>query len=263
MKFIETTERQKLAIVGLALGLVLFFSVNIFSNAAFQSARLDLTEDRLFTLSKGTINILSNIEERITLKLYYSKLLGERSPQHAIYYERIYELLGRYREISKGKVQFNIIHPEPFSNTEDKAIADGMLGIPLNNADDLGYFGLSGSNSTDDQVAIPFFTPEREAFLEYDLTKIIYTLGNPRRKIIGVMSTLPINGGASQPPFSRAPRWPVVDKIAEFFEVRPLPKELRQIPSDIDILLLVHPKGLDDFTPVSYTHLTLPTKRIV
>jgi ABC-type uncharacterized transport system involved in gliding motility auxiliary subunit len=248
MKYLGSIEKSKLAVAGLGLGIVLFFSINIFSNAAFQTLRLDLTEDRLFTLSKGTINVLSNIEEPITLKLYYSKLLGERSPQHAVYFERIRELLGRYGEISGGKVHMSIIHPEPFSNSEDKAVANGMLGIPLNNADDLGYFGLSGSNSTDDQAAIPFFTPEREAFLEYDLTKIIYTLGNPKRQVVGVMSTLPINGGASQPPFSQAPRWPIVDKVAEFFEVRPLPKELRQIPDDIDILMLVHPKGFDDFT---------------
>ena len=248
MNRLGNIEKSKLAVASLGLGIVLFFSINIFSNAAFQTLRLDLTEDRLFTLSKGTINVLSNIEEPITLKLYYSKLLGERSPQHAVYFERIRELLGRYEEISDGKVQMIIIHPESFSNSEDKAVANGMLGIPLNNADDLGYFGLSGSNSTDDQAAIPFFTPEREAFLEYDLTKIVYTLGNPKRQVIGVMSTLPINGGASKPPFSQAPRWPIVDKVAEFFEVRPLPEELRQIPNDIDILMLIHPKGFDDFT---------------
>ncbi len=248
MKWLETMEKSKLAVAGLALGMVLFFAVNIFSNAAFQAARLDMTEDRLFTLSEGTMNVLGNIEEPIALKLYYSKLLGERSPQHANYYERIRELLSRYRDISGGKVQLKIIHPEPFTNTEDKAVANGMIGIPLNNADDLGYFGLSGSNSTDDQAAIPFFTPERETFLEYDLTKIIYTLGNPERKVIGVMSPLRLNGGGTRPPFNQDPRWPFLEKVAEFFEVRPLPKELRQIPDDIDILLIVHPKNFDDFT---------------
>ena len=245
---LNSINQSRLAIASLVLGIILFFSINIFSNAVFQTVRLDLTEDRLFTLSKGTINVLSNVKEPIILKLYYSKLLGERSPQHAVYYDRIRELLGRYGEISGGKVKLKVIHPEPFSETEDKAVAGGLIGIPLNNADDLGYFGLSGTNSTDDQTAIPFFTPERESFLEYDLTKIIYTLGNPRRKIIGIMSTLPLNGGASQPPFNQTPRWPIVDKISEFFEVRPLPKELRQIPKEIDILLLVHPKGFDNFT---------------
>jgi len=248
MKRLETIERSKLAVAGLALGVVLFFAVNIFSNAIFQSARLDMTEDRLFTLSEGTMNVLGNIGEPILLKLYYSKLLGERSPQHAVYFERIRELLDRYREISGGKVQLEVIHPEPFSNTEDQAVASGLIGIPLNNADDLGYFGLAGSNSTDDQAAIPFFMPERETFLEYDLTKIIYTLADPERKVIGVMSPLRLNGGGARPPFNQTPPWGFLKKVSEFFEVRPLPKELRQIPGDIDILLIVHPKAFDDFT---------------
>lgn len=248
MKWLETIDRSKLSFAGLALGVVLFFAVNIFSNAAFQSARLDLTEDRLFTLSQGTMSILENIDEPITLKLYYSKLLGERSPQHATYFERIRELLARYQDISGGKVQLQVINPESFSDAEDSAVAAGLQGLPINNAGDLGYFGLAGSNSTDDMAAIPFFTPERDTFLEYDLTKVIYTLADPQRKVVGVISSLPIIGGAMRPPFNRTPRWAIFDQIAEFFEVRNLPKQLRQIPDDIDILMLVHPKEFDDFT---------------
>jgi len=248
MMWLNSIERSKLSAAGLALGVVLFFAVNIFSNAAFQSARLDLTEDRLFTLSQGTMNVLENIEEPISLKLYYSKILGERSPQHATYFERIRELLARYQDISGGKVRLQIINPEPFSDTEDNAVVAGLQGLPLNNAGDLGYFGLAGSNSTDDAVAIPFFTPVRETFLEYDLTKVIYSLAAPKRKVVGVMSSLPILGGASQPPFNQTPRWAILDQIGDFFDVRPLPTQLRQIPGDIDILMLVHPKGLDDFT---------------
>ena len=168
MAWLETVERSKLAAIGLGLGAVLFFAINIFSNATFQAVRLDLTESKLFTLSEGTRNVLGNIDEPITLRLYYSKLLGERSAQHARYFERTRELLDQYRDISGGMVQVEILNPEPFSAAEDRATAAGLQGIPLNNAGDLGYFGLAGSNSTDDRVAIPFFTPERETFLEYD-----------------------------------------------------------------------------------------------
>ncbi len=248
MAWLETIERSKLAALGLSLGAVLFFAVNVFSNATFQAARLDLTESKLFTLSEGTRNVLAGIDEPITLRLYYTKLLDARSPQHARYFERIRELLDRYRDISGGKVQVEILNPEPFSAAEDRATAAGLQGIPLNNAGDLGYFGLAGSNSTDDRVAIPFFTPERETFLEYDLTKIVYTLAEPDRKVVGIMSALPINGGAMRPPFNQTPRWAVMDQIAEFFQVQPLPTQLREIPESIDILMLVHPKGLNDFT---------------
>ncbi len=248
MKWLETIDRSRLAVTGLALSVVLFFAVNIFSNAAFQALRLDLTEGKLFTLSEGTRNVLATIDEPIRLRLYYSKLLGERSPRHATYFERVRELADRYSEISGGKVILEVLNPEPFSDEEDSAIAFGLQGIPLNNTGDLGYFGLAGTNSTDDKAVIPFFTTERESFLEYDLTKVVFTLANPERKLVGVMSRLPIEGGAMRPPFTQTPAWAVMAQIREFFEVRSLPNELREIPQDIDILMLVHPKGMNDFT---------------
>ncbi|MDA1090366.1 MAG: Gldg family protein [Proteobacteria bacterium] len=263
MRWIQTLERSKLAVLGLGLGVVLFFAVNVFSNATFQAARLDLTEGKLFTLSSGTMKMLGSIGEPISLKLYYSELLGERSPQHATYFERIRELLERYQDISGGRVQLEVVNPEPFSDAEDRAVAAGLKGIPLNNAGDLGYFGLSGSNSTDDKTAIPFFTPERETFLEYDLTRIIYTLADPERKVIGVMSPLPINGGASQPPYQQAPRWAILEQINDFFTVKALPMQMREIPDDIDILMLVHPKAMDDFTLYAIDQFVLGGGRVL
>ena len=248
MKWLESIEKSKLGAAGLALAVVLFFAVNIFSNAAFQASRLDLTEGKLFTLSQGTLKVLADIDEPIAIRLFYTKLLGERSPRHAIYFERVRELLERYADLSQGKVTLEVIKPEPFSDSEDRAVAAGLQGIPLNDSGDLGYFGLAGANSTDDRASIPFFTTERETFLEYDLTRIVHTLANPERTVVGLMSPLPLNGGSTRPPFNAGPRWAVLDQISEFFEVHPLPMELRQIPENIDILMLVHPKGLSDFT---------------
>ncbi len=248
MKWLEKRERSRLAAGGLVLAVVLLLAFNIFSNATFQSLRLDLTEGKLFTLSQGTLNVLHAIDEPITVKLYYTKLLGERSPYHATYFERVRELLEQYADVSGGKLRLELLDPEPFTDAEDSAVAAGLQGAPLNNAGDLGYFGLAATNSTDDRAAIPFFTPERETFLEYDLTKVVYTLTNPERKVVGVMSRLPIEGGATRPPFTPSPRWAVMDQINEFFEIQSLPNELREIPQDIDILMLIHPKGLDDYT---------------
>ncbi|MCH7551210.1 MAG: Gldg family protein [Proteobacteria bacterium] len=248
MKWLESIEKSKLGAAGLALAVVLFFAVNIFSNAAFQASRLDLTEGKLFTLSQGTLKVLADIDEPIAIRLFYTKLLGERSPRHATYFERVRELLERYADLSQGKVILEVIKPEPFSDSEDRAVAAGLQGIPLNDSGDLGYFGLAGANSTDDRASIPFFTTERETFLEYDLTRIVHTLANPERTVVGLMSPLPLNGGSTRPPFNAGPRWAVLDQISEFFEVHPLPMEMRQIPENIDILMLVHPKGLSDFT---------------
>jgi len=259
----QSPGRTKLAIGSLALGVVLFFAVNVFSNSTFQGWRLDLTEGRLFTLSEGTLTVLSDIEEPVTLRLYYSKLLGESSPRHATYFERVRELLERYADLSNDKVQLELYNPEPFSDAEDKAVADGLKGIPLNNSGELGYFGMAGTNSTDDQAVIPFFTTEREAFLEYDMTKVIHTLANPDRKVVGLMTGLPVDGGASRPPFNQQPPWAIMDQIKEFFVVETLPTALRQIPDNIDILLLIHPKALDDFTLYAIDQFVLGGGRVL
>jgi ABC-type uncharacterized transport system involved in gliding motility auxiliary subunit len=264
MDRLQSVDRGKLALIGLALGVVLLFAVNIFSNASLNTAKLDLTQGKLFTLSQGTRNVLKGIDEPITLKLYYSKLLGERSPSHANLFERVRELLSRYADLSGGKVRLELLHPEPFSDAEDRAVAGGLQGVPINNAGDLGYFGLTGNNTTDDQVVIPFFTTEREPFLEYDITKLVFTLANPARQVVGVMSSLPLEGGnPMRPPFQQSPRWAVLDQVNEFFQVLPVPLSYTEIPKEVEILMLVHPHGLGDATLYAIDQFVLRGGRVL
>ncbi|MFB3149795.1 MAG: GldG family protein [Alphaproteobacteria bacterium] len=245
METLRHLDRRTLALGGLVLVTVLFLAVNVFSNMTFRSWQLDLTEEKLFTLSDGTRSVLASIDEPIDVRLYYTKLLGERSPVHATYFARVRELLERYEDLSGGKVRLELRNPEPFSDTEDRAVAFGLQGIPVNAAGDLGYFGLAATNSTDDEGVIPYFSPEREAFLEYDLTRLIFSLANPKRKVVGLISSLPIDGGAAGP-FAPARRWVVMDQIRELFIVRSLAADIKAIPDSVDILMLVHPKGLTE-----------------
>ena len=240
-------DRSGRAVLGLCLAVVLFFTVNIFSNTAFKSMQLDLTEDRLFTLSDGTRRVLGSLDEPVDIRLFFSRALGERSPDNARYHNRVRELLLQYAEIAGGKIRLSFENPEPFSSSEDRAVAFGLEGIPVNEAGDQGFFGLAATNSTDDQVVIPFFATERESFLEYDLTKMVQRLVNPAQKTIGLLSTLPIAGGYV-PEFGTTERWPVVERIMEFFLIMPLPTEVRAIPEEVDILMIVHPVGLNPHT---------------
>ncbi len=240
-------SRQKLTVVAVVLGGVLFLAVNVFSNNAFRALQADLTEGSLYTLSEGTLKVLAKVDEPITARLYFSHFLGEQSPTHARYYERVRELLERYQNLTQGRLRLQLFNPEPFSDDEDSAVAYGLTGVPVNETGDLGYFGLAGSNSTDDFEVISFFSPEREAFLEYDLTKLVNALATPKKTVVGVLSTLPINGGFL-PGAGNRPRWSVIDQINEFFEVQPVPPDAPVIDKDVDILMLVHPKGLKPAT---------------
>jgi len=246
MKFLEKADRTRLAIAALVLAAITLLAVNVFANTVFHAVRLDLTQEKLFTLSPGTIKALRSIDEPITVRLYFSKILGEQSPLYGNHYTRVRELLEQYADIAGGKLKLEFYDPEPFSGSEDRAVAFGLQGAPVDNAGDLGYFGLAATNSTDDQVIIPFFSRDREAFLEYDLTKMIHTLTHPKKKVVGLISSIPINGRVG-PPYNRPSKpWMVMDQIREFFDVWPLDNKIKVIPKEIDTLMIVHPRGLSD-----------------
>jgi len=239
-----------LTTTGLLLAVALFLAINIASTAALKSARIDVTENALYTLSQGTKNILQNLEEPITLRFYLSQKLATSRPGISSYTIRVKELLEEYERLAAGKIQLRIIDPEPFSEEEDRAEGFGLQGVPVDQSNTTFYFGLAGTNTTDDEEVIPFFAPNRAEFLEYDVTKLIYQLDKPQQKIIGVMSTLPIQGDTQASPFAqnKAEPWMIMEHLRQLFELQTLETDIDSIPETIDVLMLVHPKGLSDKT---------------
>ncbi|HEX7775490.1 MAG TPA: GldG family protein, partial [Parvibaculum sp.] len=120
--------RSGTRLLTLALLAVLFLSVNLFSNIVFRSAQIDLTQNRLFTLSKGTENVLAKIDEPITLKFFYSESLATDFPQVRTYANRVRDLLEEIRDRSHGKIILEVVDPEPFSEQEDLAMSLGLKG---------------------------------------------------------------------------------------------------------------------------------------
>lgn len=239
------TKSQR-AVAGLGLALALLLSVNIISNVTLKPFQLDLTENKLFTVSQGTKDIIGGIDEPIVLRLYFTKAMGEGNPAHAHHFVRVKELLERYASLSDGRIRLELLDAAPFSPAEDQAVAFGLTGVPYNEAGDLGYFGLVGTNSTDDIDLVKYFAVDRENFLEYDLSKLIQRLTHPAKKVVGLISSLPI-GGAGAIPNQETQQWPLIQTVREFFEIRPLPSYIERIPDDIDVLWIVHPRGFDDY----------------
>ena len=233
---------------GVVLALVLLFAVNILASRLLGPARIDLTENRLFTLSEGTRAILTSLDEPVTLRFYLSQRELERVPGIGGYTDRVRALLDEYRRLAGGKLTLHVIDPEPFSEEEDRAVGYGLRGVPLGLDEGIFYFGLAGTNSVDDEEVIPFFAAEREQFLEYDVTKLVHNLSNPQQKIVGLLSSLPVEGQG--PPMQAAmggmgaQPWMVIDQIRQLFELRSLHPKLDEIPEDIDVLMLVHPQTL-------------------
>ncbi|HEX2245735.1 MAG TPA: Gldg family protein [Gammaproteobacteria bacterium] len=229
---------------GLLLAAGLFVAANIVANQILTSERLDLTENRLFSLSSGTENILKQLEEPIQLKFYFSAKLLSSAPAFLNYGTRIRDMLEEYIAKSGGKLELSVIDPEPFSEAEDEAVGYGIKQLPVNAAGDMGYIGLVGVNTTDEEEVIPVFQPNKEESLEYELTKLIYTLAHPKKRVIGVISALPVFGAATDG--RPGGGWNIVSLLREVFEVRDLGTEPTEIAQDVDTLLLIHPKNLSD-----------------
>jgi len=249
----------------LIIAVVLFLAVNILANTWLTGARLDLTEHRLYTLSEGTLKTLERLDEPVHLRLYLSQKLATKLPRVSGYATRVRELLQEYALKAKGKLQVSIIDPEPFTEREDRAVSYGLQGIPLNDGESTFYFGLVGTNALDDVETIRYLSTEREQFLEYDITKLIYTLENPKRKVIGLLSTLPLDGMDRRAMMMRRqPQpWVILEQMRQLFEVKRIPTTAEDIPDDVNVLMIVHPKKLSERTLYAIDQFVLRGGRVL
>ena len=237
-------DRAAVSVAAIILAIVLFLSVNLFSALTFASQRMDLTEDRLFTLSDSTRAVVTALEEPVTVRLYQSRDLLEAAPQLNVYADRVNELLRAYADMSDGKLNFEVVNALPFSSEEDRAIAFQLEGFQLSATGERGYFGLVATNSTDDVQVISFLAPDREPFLEYDLTRMVNNLANPRKPIVGVIDGL----GVMERPADRLPPMALIRQMQQIFQVRGLVYDADEIPPNADVLVVVHPSNLGDRT---------------
>ncbi len=228
-------------LIALAAG---FVAVTILSSFLLRGIRLDLTENRLYSIAPGTQGILAGIDEPITLYYFFSEQASRDIPELRSYAERVRDLLEEMAQRSSGKLRLNVIDPQPFSEEEDRATGFGLSPVPAGPRGEPFFFGLAGTNSTDGRETIGFFQPEKEEFLEYDVASLIYRLAHPRRAVIGLVSSLPVNGGPDSPFGAARPAWAGIAQLNALFDVKPLTSGFASIAKDIDVLLLVHPKQL-------------------
>ncbi len=229
---------------GLVIALALFLGINIIANQSLTGLRLDVTEAKLHTLSEGTQNILRGIDEPITLRFYFSAKQFAAVPEFATYGKRVRDLLEEYEAAADGKIRLLVIDPEPFSEAEDQAVGFGIEPVPMNASGERGFIGLVGTNAIDDEIPIPILSPERESALEYELTKMVYNLSNPKKRVIGIVTGLPVSSDVPDPQTGRTTRreWGVITLLREIYEVKRLDMETREIDADIDTLIVIHPK---------------------
>jgi len=247
----SASSRKALGYWTLALLLFGLIVAVVASNVFVRGLRLDLTESNLYTLGEGTQAVLDGIEEPVNLYFFFSNEATEQLPTLRAYATRVREMLEELEaNAPDGKLVLHVVDPLPFSEEEDRAEQLGLQGANVGPAGEAVYFGLAGTNSIGTTDRIPFFQPDprREAFLEYDIARLIYNLASTDKTVVGLFTSAPVSGGFDPQTQQPTQPWVVVEQAEQLLEVRTLPPSVLKVDDDIDVLWIVHPAMLDEPT---------------
>lgn len=227
------------------LVLAIILLLLIISSIAFRHVRLDLTEQQIFTLSQGSQNIVVNLHNPVELTLYYSDKASKDLATLRNYAQQVQDLLAEYVLAGNGNITLKVVDPEPFSEAEDKAAESGLQAVPVSSGDDI-YFGLVAKSVSGEEAIIGFLQPDKEAFLEYDISSLIYRMGRAKAPAIGLLSGLDVRGGFDMQTGQPTAPWIVFEQMEQLYEVRSLDEQLSNLDPDINLLLLIQPPVLSD-----------------
>ncbi len=235
------------SVAGVAAMLMIVLMINFIIGTFKQ--RIDLTHERLYTLSDGTKKILKTLDGKVEIRFYFSQGEKEMDAGLKSYAQHVEDLLAEYKKASGGKVQIKKLNPKPDSDAEDSAHLDGIEGQMLPTGDNL-YFGLAISY-LEQKVALPALPPNRERLLEYDISRAISKVANPTKPIIGLMTPLPMFGMPNNPMMMRMGQqpqepWVVITELQRDFTLKQVPMTSDKIDDDIKVLVVVHPKDITE-----------------
>ncbi len=262
------------AVIGAILVLVIAFSAISISQNLTNRLKLDLTGQKLYTLSDGTRAILAKLHQPVKAKLYYAKTAALKAPDQIRYFNNYYEfvkaLLEEYTTAAKGMVELEIIDPRPFSKEEEQALQYGLKRFPITREENF-FFGLVVQTQFGVEKTIPFFSPDRQNFVEYDISYLIDTAVTRQKKRIGVISSLPVMGQDVTPYMARLmqiqnqrpkPPWTIITQLRKQCEVKQVPIDVNDI-EDVDILIVIHPKDLPKQTLFAIDQFVLKGGRTI
>ncbi|NWH09568.1 MAG: Gldg family protein [Alphaproteobacteria bacterium] len=260
-----TLDRRLIAILALVLAAIFFLALNIASTVFFRAARLDLTDNQLYTLADGTREILFSLEEPITLRFFFSSKVAASYPTIRSYAERVRDLIGEYQALSGGKLIVEESDPEPFSEDEDRAVALGIKPGPTEDGQTI-YFGLVATNTVDGKEVIGFFDQSREEFLEYDLTSMIARLNERKKPVLGLVTNLPLDtgpGGLMAAMQGQSQPFMIYYELVNSFEIEFLEQKFDTVPDNVSALMIAHPKTLDQKTLYAIDQFVMKGGRVI
>ncbi len=240
----EKRRSTLLATVGILVALV---ATNTAAWFVLRGARIDVTEEKLYTISPGVHELVRSLPEPVKLDFYWTREQGADLPTVRAYAQRVQEFLEEIAGASDGMLDLRVIDPEPFSETEDMARAAGITPRTLDTTGRVLMFGLAVRGPTDKVEAIPFLDPAQEPFLEYEIARRILSVGRDKKSVVAVLSTIP-----EEKPFN--PRSPMAQggknilfqQLDLLYDVKRLDLAAPSIPQDAGALVVIQPRMLSE-----------------
>ena len=236
-----------------AVGVVVMFVVIIAVNLIVGSARtrLDLTADKLYTLSPGTKAILKRLDTPVEVRFYFSQSETRVPSNIRTYANDVEDLLEEFSLASNGKIKVRKIDPKPDSDAEEAAQADGVEPQQMGPLGENFYFGLA--ISLDPEKVTVRLATDRERLLEYDIAHALGLVISTNKPVLGVMTPLPMFGQPANPMMMRMGQpgqgqrpWVFIQELKRDYNVRQVQMETDKIDDDIQVLIVAHPKNISD-----------------
>ncbi len=248
--------------VGIVLIVVAYLTFAAFNSQVLSGNKLDLTEHGLYTLSAGSREVVETIDEPLHLYFFFSEAASADLPGLRAYAERVWQLLQQFESVAGGRILLHRIDPLPFTDAEDRAAAFGLQAVPVGANGEL-FFGLAATNALDGEEVIPFFQPDRETFVEYEVSRLIDTLANPDRPVVGLLSSIDIAPGFDTQTFQPTPGWIIADELGSRFDLRTIDPVEFALDDDIDVLIVIHPKDLSEEVLFSIDQFAMAGGRVL
>ncbi|MFA6714605.1 MAG: GldG family protein, partial [Victivallaceae bacterium] len=246
-------------VIAVVFVLITMFCSAWLAQSFFKDARLDVTSEKIYTISQGSKNILAKLNQPITIKLFYARTAALKGPDQIKffndYYEFVSSLLKEYVKAGNGMIKLEIIDPRPYSDEEAEALRYGLRKFPIS-AEENFFFGLAVKTQFGVTKTLEFFSLQRERFVEYDISSLIDSAISRRKSKLGVMSSLSITGSNMSPYMLQMMRmqgqqpampWGIIEQLKQKYEIVKIAADVEKIEG-VDMLLVVHPKKLPEKT---------------
>ena len=235
---------------GIIVMLAIVIAINVITGA--RPLRMDLTQEKAYTLSDGTKAVLKKLDSPVKIRFYCTQS-DTATPETVFlksYSRQVEDLLQEYKQIAGKNLVIEKYDPQPDSDAADSARLDGLEPQQLQTGDDF-YLGLAVLQA-DQTVALPFLDPDRERQLEYDITRAIARVTTPAKPVVGVMSSLPVFGEMGNPMMEQmgqqggSPAWTLIDQLKQDYDVKRIEMTADKIDDNVKVLVVIHPKDISD-----------------